>query len=317
MTIKSILATLMLAVTLPTTVAGVTFTIQNPETVKDWFNGDKIVTTSSHNKEIEELRNEIAVYKEMLAQAEGDEKLILQLQETIKNLETQVAELEEQLQAQQRVEITDWTFFENSVSIYKGTAEVVNNIPSSYSMEFIPSTEELQFEDLDSCFEYIYSFDINSFYKVTFNGMEEKYFDYISFTEYLYSFMKDNDPSSLFPAKVQIGEVKFYEGNDYQVDTINSMILVNGLYENNVSELVIPENIKKIDVNAFSTDRDKYVDKVTIQSNEVVLFVDRFASSTDTLEDINIHTNIYVKAELLEEYKATYLNSADKFFAII
>ncbi len=217
---------------------------------------------------------------------------------------------------EQKVEITDWTFFENSVSIYKGTAEVVNNIPSSYSMEFTPSTEELQFEDLDSCFEYIYSFDINSFYKVTFNGMEEKYFDYISFSEYFYSFMKDNDPSSLFPAKVQIGEVKFYEGNDYQIDTINSMILANGLYENNVSELVIPENIKTIDVNAFSTAEGKFVNKVTIQSNEVVLFVDRSASSTDTLEDIDVKTNVYVKAELLEEYKTTYPQSADHIFPI-
>ena len=311
---KVIIAGLFLALTIPTTIAGITFAVQNPEIVKDWFNGDEMITTSSHNKEIEELRNEIAVYKEMLAQAEGDEKLILQLQETIKNLETQIAELEEQLQAQQRVEITDWTFFENSVSSYKGTAEVVNNIPSSYSMEFIPSSEEVQFEDLDSLYEYIYSQNIESFYKITFNGLEEKYFSLPSFSEYVFLFVGSGDISTIFPAKIQLGEVKYYEGNDFEVDSLQSQVFSKDFYENNVSELIIPENIKNIDVNAFAKGRSEYINKVVINCNEVVKFIS--VSNGNDPEDINVGTNVYVKAELLEEYKATYPNSADKFFAI-
>lgn len=215
---------------------------------------------------------------------------------------------------EQKVEITDWTFFENSVSSYKGTAEVVNNIPSSYSMEYIPSSEEVQFEDLDSLYEYIYSQNIESFYKITFNGLEEKYFSLPSFSEYVFLFVGSGDISTIFPAKIQLGEVKYYEGDDFEVDSLQAQVFSKDFYENNVSELIIPENIKKIDVNAFTKGRSEYINKVIINCNEVVKFTS--VSSGNDPEDINVGTNVYVKAELLEEYKTTYPQSADHIFPI-
>ena len=101
------------AVTIPTSIAGFVFTAQHPAMIKDWFNGEQISYSLDDKKELQDLKNELAIYKELLNELESEN---IFLENKIAELELKIKELESQ-NAQEKVEITDFKFFKNSAII--------------------------------------------------------------------------------------------------------------------------------------------------------------------------------------------------------
>lgn len=362
---KNLVAGLLLALTIPTTVAGVTFTIQNPSIVNDWIKGEQVTTSTEDQKEIDELKAEIDMYKELLAEAEGDKDkiasleaqieehkatisnlekqleeaqgnealiedlqqqinqqetiiselqsqlesaqedkaLITQLQQKITELENKVAELEEQLQSQgsqENKEITLFNFSNGQIDKYSGTETTLQDIPTSYSIEFTPTEDEVTInsgEELNIYFESVSSkgYDSFSYFKIEINS-ETLYLNMISLMYYL----TENEMSDLpVSTKVQLGDIKFFEGNDYQVDSIGAFVFEGS----NVNKLILPEHITNVDISIFDE-----IDELVINNESMISFIDIQGRG-----DVG-NTKIYVQSNLLELYKTKYPKLASKFF---
>lgn len=362
---KNLIAGLLLALTIPTTVAGVTFTIQNPSIVKDWIKGEQVTTSTEDQKEIDELKAEIDMYKELLAEAEGDKDkiasleaqieehkatisnlekqleeakgnealiedlqqqinqqetiiselqsqlesaqedkaLITQLQQKITELENKVAELEEQLQSQgsqENKEITLFNFSNGQIDKYSGTETTLQDIPTSYSIEFTPTEDEVTInsgEELNIYFESVSSkgYDSFSYFKIEINS-ETLYLNMISLMYYL----TENEMSDLpVSTKIQLGDIKFFEGNGYQVDSIGAFVFEGS----NVNKLILPEHITNVDISIFDE-----IDELVINNESMISFIDIQGRG-----DVG-NTKIYVQSNLLESYKTKYPKLASKFF---
>lgn len=272
---------LTVAVTVPTSIAGVVFTAQHPAMIKDWFNGEQISYSSDDKKELQDLKNELAIYKELLNELESEN---IFLENKIAELELKIKELESQ-NAQEKVEITDFKFFKNSVVAYTGDSTVVENIPTGYSFEFIPSSEEIVINsssDMENVFND--SFDYSSYLKVTFNDETIEYYDLVSF-----SAVAIEKGESIYPFKILVGEMKFFEGKDYNIDGI-SRYAFDGT---NVDTVILPNHITSFELSNF------YQIKKLIVNNETAVIQGLDFSNGETTYDA---FEMYVPDSLYEEY---------------
>ena len=251
-----VIAGILLAVTVPATVVGTVYTVQNFDQVKSWIKGEspsadeKPVGDTEKDEKIKELEAKI---QEHLLQIEnlqttiselqqGHEDAILDyqgqiaiLQGQISSLETQIEELEEALASQeQKVEITDWTFVGNSLGAYKGSADVIDNIPTSYSVvESVSTPQTLSSE------EEFYSFiegkmsDEGVLYgnpvRVTFTLLDltKNYANYAEFIADFEVLAGTYNVSDLYTCTIEESNNTYYEGNDIQVNTVGLSTFAN------------------------------------------------------------------------------------------
>ena len=221
-------------------------TLQNEKTELQESNAGYIQQISSLNVKIEgyqtqistlqgqvaELEEENSNYEESMLNYQGQ---IAVLQGQIASLEAQIEELEEALASQeQKVEITDWTFVGNSLGAYKGSADVIDNIPTSYSVvESVSTPQTLSSE------EEFYSFiegkmsDEGVLYgnpvRVTFTLLDltKNYANYAEFIGDFEVLAGTYNVSDLYTCTIEEFNNTYYEGDDIQVNTVGMLTFAN------------------------------------------------------------------------------------------
>ena len=184
-------------------------------------------------------------------------------------------------------EITDFKFSENSMVAYLGDLTTIENIPTSYSSEFISSSEEMTFNsvsDLESIFNE--SFDFTSYFKITFNDETSGYYDMNSF-----GYMIEEKGEALFPLKMVVGKLKFFEGNDYAIDSISGFAFDG----TNVDTLILQEHITSFDLSNFS-----HIKKLVVNNESMVIAGPDFNSGNVPYVDFEM----YVPDSIYEQYKS-------------
>ena len=221
-------------------------TLQNEKTELQESNAGYIQQISSLNVKIEGYQTQISTLQGQVAELEEEnsnyEESMLNyqgqiaiLQGQISSLETQIEELEEALASQeQKVEITDWTFVGNSLGAYKGSADVIDNIPTSYSVvESVSTPQTLSSE------EEFYSFiegkmsDEGVLYgnpvRVTFTLLDltKNYANYAEFIADFEVLAGTYNVSDLYTCSIEEFNNTYYEGADIQVNTVGLSTFAN------------------------------------------------------------------------------------------
>lgn len=212
---------------------------------------------------------------------------------------------------EQKVEITDWVFNNNSIAQYKGTETEITNIPSSYSTEekVVKTVECKNSEDFIN-YVFSYSEDIESpvlyqtnLIKVTYNELNfSKTYDSVGALVVESEGLVGEYGEPLYNMTIEELGTKFYEGSEKTVDTLSG----TAFYGLSVKSIDIPSNITKLD--GFV--EPESLESVTLRSDTVV---------ENTAEYLGFFTRdckIYVPENLLEEYKTTYSSLAYRIYPI-
>lgn len=195
-------------------------------------------------------------------------------------------------------EITDYIFVNNTVLSYVGDSSVVENIPTSYSIkEDINHTKHFSsFNELAEYVDDLASSDLENFveiYSKTLNIIPDNGKDAVKVPGGILYFSYDEDvfnsvmASDTFPASVEIYDTTYYEGNDYQLDTLGEY------FPESVEKIVVPVNIQNISRYTFNLPN---LQEVIIENDESVLVcIDGQLDPSDI--------RYYVPDNLYDDYK--------------
>ena len=153
----------------------------------------------------------------------------------------------------QNDQVKDFTFSGNKITGYIGSEVVLDNLPTSYSVEIgdVEESLEITFEDTsdeDAMKEFNEKIEKGSFYCTPNGG--DRFFSatYEEWNEYMAEHYPEEEQMKAFPMKFEFCSVTFTEGTDYQITEI-----ADGAFSYNtiLSKVVIPENIQSIGQQAF------------------------------------------------------------------
>ena len=160
---------------------------------------------------------------------------------------------QEEQKPTQNEEVKDYTFSGNKITGYKGSDVVLDNLPTSYSMEIgnIEETLEISLDDM-SDEEAMSEFNekiMNSSFYCTPNG-GDRFFSatYQEWNDYMSKNYPNEEQMKAFPMKFEFCSVKYVKGSDYQITEIADGAFA---YNTILSKIVIPENITSIGQQAF------------------------------------------------------------------
>lgn len=160
---------------------------------------------------------------------------------------------QEEQKPTQNEELKDFTFSGNKITGYKGSDVVLDNLPTSYSMEIgnIEETLEISLDDM-SDEEAMSEFNekiMNSSFYCTPNGGDRFFFaTYQEWNDYMSKNYPNEEQMKAFPMKFEFCSVKYVKGSDYQITEIADGAFA---YNTILSRIVISENIKSIGQQAF------------------------------------------------------------------
>lgn len=208
-------------------------------------------------------------------------------------------------------EITDYIFVNNTVLSYIGDSSVVENIPTSYSIkEDINHTKHFSsFNELAEYIDDLASSDSENFVEIcskTWNIIPDNGKDAVKVPGGLIYFNYDDAlfnsvmASDTFPANVEIYDTTYYEGNDYQLDTLGEYFLQS------IEKFVVPVNIQNIYKCTFDSPN---LQEVIIENDESVL-----VCVDGQLDPSNI--KYYVPDNLYEDYKNNSVIPSDQVYKL-
>ena len=208
-------------------------------------------------------------------------------------------------------EITDYIFVNNTVLSYIGDSSVVENIPTSYSIkEDINHTKHFSsFNELAVYIDDLASSDSENFVEIcskTWNIIPDNGKDAVKVPGGLIYFNYDDAlfnsvmASDTFPANVEIYDTTYYEGNDYQLDTLGEYFLQS------IEKFVVPVNIQNIYKCTFDSPN---LQEVIIENDESVL-----VCVDGQLGPSNI--KYYVPDNLYEDYKNNSVIPSDQVYKL-
>ena len=160
---------------------------------------------------------------------------------------------QEEQKPTQNEQVKDFTFSGNKITGYIGSEVVLDNLPTSYSVEIgdVEESLEITFEDTsdeDAMKEFNEKIEKGSFYCTPNGG--DRFFSatYEEWNEYMAEHYPEEEQMKAFPMKFEFCSVTFTEGTDYQITEI-----ADGAFSYNtiLSKVVIPENIQSIGQQAF------------------------------------------------------------------
>lgn len=153
----------------------------------------------------------------------------------------------------QNDQVKDFTFSGNKITGYKGSEVVLDNLPTSYSMNIgdVEETIEISIEDMsdeEAMKDFTEKVENSSFYCTPNGG--DRFFSatYQEWNDYMSKHYPNEEQMKAFPMKFEFCSVTFTEGTDYQITEI-----ADGAFSYNtiLSKVVIPENIQSIGQQAF------------------------------------------------------------------
>lgn len=160
---------------------------------------------------------------------------------------------QEEQKPTQNDQVKDFTFSGNKITGYIGSEVVLDNLPTSYSVEIgdVEESLEITFEDTsdeDAMKEFNEKIEKGSFYCTPNGG--DRFFSatYEEWNEYMSKLYPGEEQMKAFPMKFEFCSVTYTEGTDYQITEI-----ADGAFSYNtiLSKIVIPESIKSIGQQAF------------------------------------------------------------------
>lgn len=226
----------------------------------------------------------------------------------------------------EKVEITDFAFYGNTVYNYSGTEKDIT-IPSSYSVEYQKVEEKYYTEAKDwvndkiegECLDYFYNWFQPI--KITFDNEEvEPIFLSGGYWEFANRDDLDFDIESSFPATIEFYEATYYEGDEFVVESIcdymrfSKMYFPEGfdniLFEFSTFEKVtLPSTIKQIDnYHAFNVETLKEL--VILNEDQVVT-----VGGPEDLE-VPLDCKIYVPDSLYEDYIQSNNYPAERLYKL-
>lgn len=226
----------------------------------------------------------------------------------------------------EKVEITDFAFYGNTVYNYSGTEKDIT-IPSSYSVEYQKVEEKYYTEAEDwihdkiegECLDYIYNWFQPI--KITFDNEEvEPIFLSGGYWELANKDDLDFNIESSFPATIEFYEATYYEGDEFVVESIceymrfSKMYFPEGfdniLFEFSTFEKVtLPSTIKQIDnYHAFNVETLKEL--VILNEDQVVT-----VGGPEDLE-VPLDCKIYVPDSLYEDYIQSNNYPAERLYKL-
>ena len=172
---------------------------------------------------------------------------------------------EEPEEPEQKVEITDWTFYGNSLGVYKGSADVIDNIPTSYSVgeTVIKTYNCYSEEDFYSLIgDDVYALLQTPPIKVTFERLNliKEYLNYAELVYDIEILVSTYDLSDLCVFTIEEYHTTYYEGNDFQVNTVGMSTFANTTATTiilpkeftNLGTIGLPDNVLNFVINSNS-----------------------------------------------------------------
>ena len=244
---------------------GIAFTVQNPQVVQNWFKGEEISSDAG-----------------------ADEKPSDEDPETPSEEDPPI----------EKVEITDWTFSGNSLGVYKGSADIITNIPTTYSVEqHLVSTTNTSSEEEFYAFLSALMSDNEKLYenpvKVTFSlvDLSKSYANYAEFVMDFEVLASTYDVNDLYTCTIEEFENTYYEGDDFKVNAVGLSTFAN----TTATTIILPEEITEVGVVAFPEN----VLNFEIKSKT---YCENFKISTS-----GAYLSVYVPENLYD----SYLNNVD------
>ena len=228
------------------------------------------------------------------------------------NADTIKSWFEKEPTQQEKVEIKDFYFFDNTVAYYSGDEKEIT-IPASYSrVDSLSYTvhfdDASDYENYQEQVDDIIKYQFQAIKIIPDNTTIEPLFFEGGMYDLAYNWLEDstNDIDTLFPATVEYYETIFYEGDDYIVENVGMMFSCkNSEYveeENDFQinlatyeKVILPSTIKQIDLYAaFNIETLKEI--VILNEDQVVT-----VGGPEDLE-VPLDCKIYVPDSLYEDY---------------
>lgn len=248
--------------------------------------------------------------------------------ETIKSwFEKEPTQQEQEIpddQEPEKVEITDFAFYGNTVYRYSGDDKVIT-IPSSYSVEY-EKVEEKRYLTSDEWGNSLvtdgsdYVYNLYQPLRITFENAEvEPMFFSGGYYEMATSGLDpDFDIDSAFPATIEFFKATYYEGDDYIVENVgeyfaySNPIIEDGSVNNErltCETVILPSTIKQIDY--YFSLQIRTLKELVILNEDQVLTV----GGPEDLE-VPLTCKIYVPDSLFEEYTQSFEYPTERLYKL-